>query len=219
MGSDRFREGCNERENMVDMKKKQDKGLEIVKVYILIAGFVFILAATSAFFSGWSHYSYYDMQVRDPIQKINYSKEVAATNNWVSWPELPTYYGQEPYRNLSDDGFAYFMVADKAHGTVIVSCKTRSMYPELTCNDTVLMIPKTSKHYGNTSIGDVIVFSSQDRSLWGSSVDFVMHRVIGIDYDENGTVYYITKGDNNEYADLIKTYDRHIRYKVIGKWK
>lgn len=56
-------------------------------------------------------------------------------------------------------------------------------------------------------VGDVIVY-------W-SGTGFIIHRIIGIDQDEEG-VFFACKGDNNYYEDPYKIRKEHIHWLLIG---
>jgi signal peptidase I len=64
---------------------------------------------------------------------------------------------------------------------------------------------------GKVSNGTIIVFA-QDNSgnplLSGLTEPLVIHRVVGIVVDADGSVYYVTKGDNNEFNDSRVRFDR-----------
>jgi len=79
-----------------------------------------------------------------------------------------------------------------------------SMYPTFYDGQEVT-VENSMRQAFNVSVGDVIVF-------WDENVQkYVMHRVIAITVTD-GVVYYITKGDNNEYEDAPVKYSA-----VIGK--
>lgn len=122
--------------------------------------------------------------------------------------KLPTYYGQEPYRNLS-----YFATVTYNSGTYLESCATTSMYPTFTCSDILLIVP--ARNY-NLSVGDIVIFSA---SFWNDShgTQYIIHRIIEMGNDDLGK-YYVTKGDYNVYPDNAKLRDRYITWVVAGKW-
>ncbi|VVB78466.1 Uncharacterised protein [uncultured archaeon] len=81
---------------------------------------------------------------------------------------------------------------------------TGSMKPTLDENSNgIRIIPKSEK---DIHLGDIITFE-QDNSL-------IIHRVIEIGNDQNGT-YFITKGDNNSINDG-KIRFKNIRYLTVG---
>lgn len=112
---------------------------------------------------------------------------------------LPTYHGNEFYNNFSRAAVAY-----KNTGTILVSCKSQSMYPTFTCEDRLIMIPMK-----NPKVGDAVAYLG--RGMW--KTDYVMHRIIRI---QNGT--YTLKGDNNPVEDPYPVYDYQIKWQIVGKW-
>lgn len=67
---------------------------------------------------------------------------------------------------------------------------TNSMLPVLDAGSNgIKFVPKSEKEI---KVGDIISFKSENK--------IIVHRVVNIGSDELGT-YFITKGDNNKYAD------------------
>ncbi len=67
---------------------------------------------------------------------------------------------------------------------------TNSMLPVLDAGSNgIKFVPKSEK---DIKVGDIISFKFEDK--------IIVHRVVSIGSDELGT-YFITKGDNNKYAD------------------
>ncbi|NJD98567.1 signal peptidase I [Thermococcus sp. LS1] len=81
---------------------------------------------------------------------------------------------------------------------------TDSMEPKIHPNDLVITYPSHDVH-----VGDIILY----RIEIGNSTYRILHRVIEINTDENGQIYYITKGDNRERPDPWVVYPDQ----VIGK--
>lgn len=122
--------------------------------------------------------------------------------------ELPTYHGQEFYHNFTNAA-----VISRNYGTFFYLCGSDSMSPTFDCADTLII----TRTFGNAQVGDIIVASIQDKSLWSMTADYLFHRVIDIGYDKKGK-YYITKGDNNDYIDPILTRRYNFNWKITGKW-
>jgi len=57
-------------------------------------------------------------------------------------------------------------------------------------------------------VGDIVTYNSE-------SGEYIMHRIINISNDENGT-YYILKGDNNPIADKNKIRLNQVVFKVVS---
>lgn len=81
---------------------------------------------------------------------------------------------------------------------------TDSMEPKIHPGDLVIVYPSP-----NVKPGDVILY----RLDLGGNEYLIIHRVIDIGYDENGDLYYVTKGDNRKYPDPWRVYPEQ----VIGK--
>ncbi|ANF22491.1 signal peptidase I [Thermococcus piezophilus] len=81
---------------------------------------------------------------------------------------------------------------------------TDSMKPNINPNDLVVTYPSHNVH-----IGDIILYNIEI----GNSTYRILHRVAEIRTDENGQIYYITKGDNRERPDPWVVYPDQ----VIGK--
>ena len=80
-----------------------------------------------------------------------------------------------------------------------------SMVPELVVGDLVLVqgrAPETIK------VGEVIVFKPEGWALEGVTV--VIHRVINIYHDDNGTLWFVTRGDNVNRPDPKPTPGQNI---------
>lgn len=78
-----------------------------------------------------------------------------------------------------------------------IKCNSNSMYPTFDCDSRLNGYYISDKY--NISIGTIIWFSSYGYYSKVKS-SFIVHRIIGIDYDSKG-MYYITKGDNNDISD------------------
>lgn len=99
-----------------------------------------------------------------------------------------------------NDGQAIITIKD---ARLAVFANTLSMIPILNHNTKALEItPKED----NLHVGDIISFNDNE--------DIVIHRIIDIGSDEQGT-YYITKGDNNNIVDQNKVRFIDIKGKVV----
>lgn len=97
------------------------------------------------------------------------------------------------------------------------SVQTDSMSPTIDQGD--LIIAKEVKDPAKElKIGDVITFYTLMQDSAGNTVKgFNTHRILDIDYYENGSVYYyVTKGDAMETEDNQKVYPDDIVAKQIG---
>lgn len=81
---------------------------------------------------------------------------------------------------------------------------TGSMIPFLSNTSNGIVIKPSSE--GDIHVGDIISFMQDGQ--------FIVHRVMSIDSDEQG-VYYITRGDNVNAAYEIVRF-RDVEYKLVG---
>ncbi|HVY01315.1 MAG TPA: S24/S26 family peptidase [Candidatus Nanoarchaeia archaeon] len=81
---------------------------------------------------------------------------------------------------------------------------TNSMVPFITnYSNGIIVVPQSEK---DISVGDIVSFSK------GNLI--VVHRIVDIEEDENGT-YYITQGDNSNSKDTTMRFS-DIKYKLVG---
>lgn len=87
---------------------------------------------------------------------------------------------------------------------------TGSMRPTIGTYTTTIQIKPESE--SEIKVGDIISFYAN-----GDSEHFIIHRVIRIGKDQNGT-YFVTKGDNNDspLKKEKKVRFQNIKYKTIG---
>ncbi|MCD6525105.1 MAG: signal peptidase I [Thermococcus sp.] len=81
---------------------------------------------------------------------------------------------------------------------------TNSMEPHINPGDLVIVRPVEE-----VSPGDVVLYRLE---LQGTEYR-IIHRIVEVRTDENGRIYYVTKGDNREYTDPWRVYPSQI----IGK--
>ena len=82
---------------------------------------------------------------------------------------------------------------------------TGSMIPTLNENSKGIKIPVTEE--SQLHVGDIITYKDN------TNEDLIIHRIIGIGFDDKGN-YYVTKGDNNLVSDGKIRFEQ-IRYKLI----
>lgn len=68
-----------------------------------------------------------------------------------------------------------------------------SMEPTINTKDLIVTHPKD-----NYEVNDIIAFKNNDTNTT------TVHRIVNIEYDNNGTTLITTQGDNNNIADLDK---------------
>jgi signal peptidase len=90
------------------------------------------------------------------------------------------------------------------HMNVVVS---GSMEPVLHKGDIIFV----DYNVNNIQIGDIIVYYG----TWPGKPLNIVHRVIKVNQEPNGTTTYITKGDNNPDRDPVIIYPTDLRCKVI----
>ncbi len=96
----------------------------------------------------------------------------------------------------------------KAYPVAIVA--GNSMYPNLQNGDMVLFRAVNTQSIPN---GTIIVFVQSDTgvsSLDGLLKPIIIHRVVGSFMQADGTVYYVTKGDNNNFNDPSAVKANHV---------
>ncbi|MEK6918880.1 MAG: hypothetical protein AABW73_02465 [Nanoarchaeota archaeon] len=97
------------------------------------------------------------------------------------------------------------IVINVANSSLSRYAATGSMIPTLNENSKGIKIPVTSKN--QLHIGDIVTY--QD----ANSNDLIIHRIIGISFDEKGD-FYIIKGDNNIVSDGKIRFEQ-IKYKLV----
>lgn len=94
-----------------------------------------------------------------------------------------------------------------------ISCNTDSMYPALDCTSKY-RLERYNNTYKDIKIGDIVVFNADSGTRWKYKswfyVSYVYHRVINITKSGN----YITKGDNNDYADPFEVRPHWVKWKI-----
>ncbi|ACS34628.1 Signal peptidase, peptidase S26B [Thermococcus gammatolerans EJ3] len=81
---------------------------------------------------------------------------------------------------------------------------TDSMKPNINPGDLVVIYPSRDVHPG-----DVVLY----RIELGGTEYRIIHRVVAIRTDQEGRIYYVTKGDNRKYTDPWRVYPDQ----VVGK--
>jgi len=92
------------------------------------------------------------------------------------------------------------------HMNVVIS---GSMEPVLHKGDIIIV----DNNVNNIQVGDIIVYYG----TWSDQPKNIVHRVIKVNKEDNGTTTYITKGDNNltnPDPDPVIIYPNDLRYKV-----
>lgn len=73
-----------------------------------------------------------------------------------------------------------------------------SMRPALGIGDVIIVDTSYRNNIDSIKVGDILIHN-KDKKI-------ISHRVVTIDYDKDGTKYFITKGDNNSSNDSRKIY-------------
>jgi len=95
-------------------------------------------------------------------------------------------------------------------GYCFLNVRTQSMEPVFPVG-TVVITKKAVA--GTLKKGDIISFYSQDPAIKGIPNT---HRIYSVEKKENGGVYFITKGDNNDVQDQYPVYPSEIIGVVVG---
>lgn len=85
---------------------------------------------------------------------------------------------------------------------------TDSMKPNINPDDMVITRPVSPE---DVHVGDVILY----RIEIGNATYRITHRVVDIKTDPDGNIYYVTKGDNREYADPWRVYPSQVVGRVV----
>jgi signal peptidase len=88
-------------------------------------------------------------------------------------------------------------VPPSVFGLSVSYVPSKSMEPEIHSGDYILF---RKASFNSIEVEDIIVYKNKEEDK------FVVHRVISINYDEDGKKYFVTKGDNNTNEDSIKVY-------------
>lgn len=94
---------------------------------------------------------------------------------------------------------------NNSKSTEYVVVVSNSMEPSIYRGDIV----KVENMPGNIQVGDIIIY----KATW--IPEEVLHRVTEVRKAENGTTYFIAKGDNNPVQDPEPVYQNQIVSKVV----
>ena len=117
---------------------------------------------------------------------------MSSPSNSISEDKILVY---DEYVMINQSGLVWFTVLN-----------TDSMLPFIDAGNHVL--GKSITNESEIHIGDVITYTD-------SRGEYIMHRIININNDENGT-YYTLQGDNNYYPDLDKVRFSQMSFKVVS---
>ncbi|CAD5245219.1 signal peptidase I [Thermococcus camini] len=98
---------------------------------------------------------------------------------------------------------ALIVILHFVFGFQYVVILTDSMQPEINPNDLVVTRPVSPDEL---HVGDVILY----RLEIGNSTYKILHRIVEMRVDNNGSVYYLTRGDNRRYIDPWNVYPDQI---------
>ena len=125
------------------------------------------------------------------INFIKASSERISPHDWISQNEIHVY-NDKVVIDVTNPQWAYFT-------------NTNSMDPVIDeTSHAIEIVPESPE---DIHLGDIISYKDGD--------DAVIHRVIGISSDEQGT-YYIMKGDNNPIKDLKRVRFNDIQRIVVA---
>ncbi|WP_457743080.1 signal peptidase I [Thermococcus sp.] len=85
---------------------------------------------------------------------------------------------------------------------------TNSMQPTINPGDLVIVKPVNPY---KLHVGDIILYEVH----LGNATYRITHRIVAIGYDQEGRLYFITKGDNRRYTDPWRVYPNQVIGKVV----
>lgn len=100
-----------------------------------------------------------------------------------------------------NQGLGYALNTEKP----IMAVVSNSMVPEFYRGDLIVVKGLQPEEI---AVGDIIVYKNPYKGIP------IVHRVIGIESDTNGNIYFLTKGDNNSHTDQ----ESGISPPVYEKW-
>lgn len=136
------------------------------------------------------------------LSQINIEKPLSLGMSIINNPSAPQPIVKPNNIIISEDRITIFI----ANTSLSRYAATGSMLPLLNENSKGIKIPVTNQN--ELHIGDIITFKDSN------SNDLIIHRIINIGVDEQGT-YYTTKGDNNLASDGKIRFDK-IMYKLVA---
>ncbi|ASJ02110.1 S26 family signal peptidase [Thermococcus profundus] len=95
-----------------------------------------------------------------------------------------------------------------AFGFQYVVILTDSMKPTINPGDLVVTRPVSPDEL---HVGDIILY----RVTVGDSTYRITHRIVDVRTDEDGNLYYVTRGDNRKYADPWRVYPDQVVGRVV----
>lgn len=127
-------------------------------------------------------------ELKNKIEAL--SQEIEQTQRTQDRPSPKDRVAQEQIR-AGENG----IFLDIAGTRVWYALGTKSMDPLLdTGTNVITVVPKDEE---DLFVGDIVAFQ------WEGVEQAVVHRIVAINVDENGT-YYTTKGDNNPVVDPVR---------------
>ncbi len=136
------------------------------------------------------------------ISQLNIEKPLSLGISIIGNPNAPQPIVKPNNIMIGSDRITIFI----ANSSLSRYAATGSMLPLLNENSKGIKIPVTTPD--QLHIGDVITFKDSN------SDDLIIHRIINIGFDEQGT-FYTTKGDNNLASDGKIRYEQ-IMYKLVA---
>lgn len=140
---------------------------------------------------GWiacAGYDYYSEHGKEQPYAVS-GIEILSPSDWISEEQIKKY-EEEVVIKISNASIAGFT-------------DTNSMDPVIDENSNSIEIAPSD----NLKIGDIVSYESGNKKI--------IHRIIDISEDENGT-YYVLKGDNNNNQDKNKVRFEQISGIVVG---
>lgn len=137
--------------------------------------------------AGYSQYS--ELSKEQPYSEVS-GLEISSPGDWISKEQIR----QEEGR----------ISIELSNTTIAQFTDTNSMDPMIDVNaNSIEVAPEKDR----LRVGDIVSYESEGKTI--------IHRIVSISEDENGT-FYVTKGDNNNLPDKYKVRFEQIKGVVVG---
>lgn len=159
---------------------------------IIKEGIIVLIVLGIIFTIGWNANSIYTgMSVYDEIPLVQEKSVIEFPKNRISEDQIQVY-NNKIIINVKNVSLANYK-------------DTNSMFPLLDKESTgIEIIPQTEEEL---QVGDIVAYNN--------SKNLIIHRIVSIEKDEQGT-FYTLKGDNNPSNDTQKVRFSDIKYVLVG---
>ncbi len=167
-------------------------GVKLRGLFALTLGLVFLVGWLANVVYSEARYA----GVQTPLEFINYTlnnSEKPSSGDHIDLDKIMVY---DEYAIINISGLSLAQYED-----------TNSMDPILDSECTGLEIVPREE---DLDIGDIVAYRSSKIN------GLIVHRIVGIEKDENGVNYYVLKGDNNNRPDSEHIYFDQIEQLLLG---